>query len=215
MSFSDSLRNVLAPWQRRGANGYGRLASWYRQRPRREQRLLAIAAGVMGTAIIFLVLIEPAWSTMTRAQRQLPELRAQAATVSDLTAQVRALRRQGGHNAGDGTPSIEELAASLQREGLNEESWTLALAPAASLLNTSHSQTAQIPGNQDLTARQAITLTLNDASSSALFRWLDTTARDWRLSVVKADLTRALHATGRRLPGRLSGTVVLLSGAQS
>lgn len=215
MNFPDSLRNALAPWQRRGASWYERLASWYRQRPRREQRLLAIAAGVMGAAITFLVLIDPAWSTMTRAHRQLPELRAQAATVSDLTTQVRALRRQGGHNASDGTPSIEELTASLQREGLNEESWTLALAPAASSLNTNNSQTAQTHGSQDLTARQTITLTLNEASSSALFRWLDTAARDWRLSVVKADLTRALHATGRRLPGRLNGTVVLLSGAQS
>lgn len=215
MNFSDSLRNSLAPWVRRGSTWYGRAESWYRQRPRREQRLLAIAGGVIGVALIFLVLIEPAWSTMTRAQQQLPELRAQAATVSDLTAQVRALRRQGNHGASEGAPSIEELGTSLKREGLNEESWSLSEAPAASVLSSSNGQTSQTYSSQDLATRQAITLTLNEASSSALFRWLDTSARDWRLSVAKAEFRRALHATGRRLPGRLSGTLILLPASPS
>lgn len=215
MSFSDSLRSSLAPWVRRGSTWYGRAESWYRRRPRREQRLLAIAGGVIGAALVFLVLIEPAWSTMTRAHQQLPELRAQAATVSDLTAQVRALRRQGGHGANESAPSIEELGASLKREGLNEESWSLSEAPAASVLSSSNGQSSQTYSSQDLAARQAITLMLNEASSSALFRWLDTSARDWRLSVAKAELRRALHATGRRLPGRLSGTLILLPASPS
>jgi len=210
MSFSDSLRQSLAPWVRRGSTWYQQAESWYRQRPPREQRLLGITTGLLIAVLGFLILIEPAWSTMTRAQRELPALRTQAATVANLTAQVRALRREGVSTAGNNAITTEELATSLQREGLNKESWSIAEAPAATVLNTSDEQSSQAYRSQDIASLTAITLTLHEASASALFRWLDTSARDWRLTVVKAELNRALHATGRRLPGQLSGTLVLL-----
>ena len=215
MSFSDSLRQSLAPWVRRGSTWYQQAESWYRQRPPREQRLLGIATGLLIAVLIFLILIEPAWSTMTRARHELPALRTQAATVADLTAQVRALRREGGNAAGNTTITKEELATSLRREGLNEESWSISEAPASTVLNTSDGQPSQAYRSQDLASLTAVTLTLHEASASALFRWLDTSARDWRLTVVKAELNRALHATGRRLPGQLSGTLVLLPAPKS
>ena len=216
MNFSESLRNHLTPWVRRGSTWYQHAESWYRQRPPREQRLLTIAAGIATTALVFVVLIDPAWSTMTRAQRELPDLRGQAATVADLTAQVRALRRQGGNAARNTAPSIDELSTSLRREGLNEDTWSLSEAPATSVFNvSSNGQASQAYSGQDLASLKAITLTLHEASASALFRWLDTSARDWRLTVIKAELNRARHATGRRLPGQLSGTLVLMPAPKS
>lgn len=221
MRLSESLQTTLAPWQRRGAEGWRQAQNWYRQRPPREQRLLAIAGAVVGIALVFLVLIDPAWSTMTRAQRELPALRAQAATVADLTAQVRALRRQGPPGAGNAAPSTDELATSLQREGLPAESWSVAHGDTASGSNgdaeNSGARRGSIGGDRTRTSSQtaqAITLTLHEASAASLFRWLDIAARDWRLSVVDAELTRAMHITGRRLPGRLSGTLTLIPATQ-
>lgn len=221
MRLPESLQTTLAPWQRRGADGWRHAQNWYRQRPPREQRLLAIAGAVIGIALVFLVLIDPAWSTMTRAQRELPELRAQAATVADLTAQVRALRRQGSPAAGNAAPSTDELATSLQREGLPAESWSVAHGDTASRPNgdaeNSRARRGSIGGGRtgvSSQTAQAITLTLHEASAASLFRWLDIAARDWRLSVIDAELTRAMHATGRRLPGRLSGTLTLIPATQ-
>ncbi|OZI78336.1 MULTISPECIES: type II secretion system protein GspM [Bordetella] len=197
MSLPASLRASLAPAMRRAEAGWQRAAAWYRQRPPREQRLLAAAAAVAALALLFLVLIEPAWSAMRQAQRDLPALRVQAATVADLTAQVRAMQRHGAGSAAPAMPTAEELSASLRREGLPDEAWTLA-APAKS------AGAAPEPG---------VTLSLREAPSSALFRWLDTAARDWRLSVAQAELTRATNPAGRRLPGRLSGTLTLRPAA--
>ncbi|CAM3714515.1 type II secretion system protein GspM [Bordetella tumulicola] len=221
MRLSESLQTTLAPWRRRGADGWQHAQNWYRQRPPREQRLLAIAGAIIGIALVFLILIDPAWSTMTRAQRELPELRAQAATVADLTAQVRALRRQGSPAAGNAAPSTDELATSLQREGLTAESWSIAHGDTASKRNgdaeNSRARRGSIGGDRvggSSQATQAITLTLHEASAASLFRWLDIAARDWRLSVIDAELTRAMHATGKRLPGRLSGTLTLIPAMQ-
>ncbi|MBV7482796.1 type II secretion system protein GspM [Bordetella sp. BOR01] len=203
MSAFASLRETLAPWMRRAAAWRQRAVAWYEQRPPREQRLLAVAGALLAAAFVFLILIEPAWSTMTRARQELPGLRAQAATVADLTAQVRILRRQGAGTAAGAAPSATELAASLRREGLPDDSWSLSEAATSS----GAQKTASSPA-------PATTLTLREASSAALFRWLDTAARDWRLSVSGADLARATHPTGRRLPGRMNGTLTLLPATQ-
>ncbi|MBO9356168.1 type II secretion system protein M [Bordetella petrii] len=177
-----------------------RARAWYAHRPRREQQLLAGAGALAAAALVFLVLIEPAWSTLARARHELPGLRTQAAAVADLTAQVRALRRQGAGTANASVPSVAELDASLRRAGLPDDSWSLSEAPMAA-------------GASDRPAA-AISLALREAPSAALFRWLDTAARDWRLSVSDAELTRATLATGRRLPGRLNGTLTLLPAGQ-
>ncbi|MBO1113435.1 type II secretion system protein GspM [Bordetella petrii] len=199
MTLIASLRDRLAPWTARAAAWRRRAVSWYAQRARREQQLLAGAGALMAAAFVFLVLIEPAWSTVKQARRELPGLRAQAATVAELTAQVRALRRQDA-GAASAAPAIAELAASLRREGLPQASWSLAEAAAR-----------PAPADSKTPAPSpAIALTLRDAPAAALFRWLDTTARDWRLSVADAELVRATNPAGRRLPGRLSGTLTLL-----
>lgn len=52
-------------------------------------------------------------------------------------------------------------------------------------------------------------LTLKQAPSSALLRWLDGAARDWGLAVKEVQLTRAANVNGRPLPGLVNGKVSL------
>ncbi|WP_041862937.1 type II secretion system protein GspM [Bordetella petrii] len=194
-----SLRGKLAPWAARAAAWRQRALSWYALRPRREQRLLACAGALLAAALVFLLLVEPAWSTMTRTRQELPDLRAQTATVAELTAQVRALRRRDA-GAATASPSPGELTASLRREGLPDSVWSLELSTAK----------APQPNAEAAAPASAIRLNLREASAAALFRWLDTAARDWRLSVADAELARATNPAGQRLPGRLNGALTLL-----
>lgn len=152
----------------------------------RERRLVAGAALLLGAAIVFVTLIEPALNTVRKLQAELPALRAQAATVADLTAQATALRQRSAAPAGS-MPSTPELAASLERAGLPAGQWTLADAEA-----------------------DGVELSLDQAPSSALMRWLDGAGRDWGLAISQVDLTRAANANGRPLPGLVNGKVVLL-----
>ncbi|MFJ3465624.1 type II secretion system protein GspM [Achromobacter spanius] len=152
----------------------------------RERRLVTGAALLLGAAIVFVTLIEPALNTVRKLQAELPGLRAQAATVADLTAQASALRQRSAAPAG-AMPSTAELAASLERAGLPAGQWTLADSEAG-----------------------GVALSLDQAPSSALMRWLDGAGRDWGLAISHVDLTRAANANGRPLPGLVNGKVVLL-----
>ena len=152
----------------------------------RERRLVAGAALLLGAVIVFVTLIEPALNTVRKLQAELPGLRAQAATVADLTAQASALRQRSAAPAA-AMPSKPELAASLERAGLPSGQWTLADADAG-----------------------GVELSLDQAPSSALMRWLDGAGRDWGLAISQVDLTRAANANGRPLPGMVNGKVMLL-----
>ncbi|MNL27782.1 General secretion pathway, M protein [compost metagenome] len=124
---------------------------------------------------------------MRKLQAELPALRAQAATVADLTAQAAALRQRSATPAG-AMPAKAELAASLARAGLPASQWTL--------------------GESD--SGGGVELSLEQAPSSALLRWLDGAGRDWSLAISHVDLTRAANANGRPLPGLVNGKVVLM-----
>lgn len=152
----------------------------------RERRLVAGAALLLGAVVVFVTLVEPALNTVRKLQADLPGLRAQAATVADLTAQAAALRQRSAAPGGS-MPSTQELAASLERAGLPAGQWTLADAEAG-----------------------GVELVLDQAPSSALMRWLDGAGRDWGLAISQVDLTRAANANGRPLPGLVNGKVVLL-----
>ena len=151
----------------------------------RERRLVAGAGLLLGAAIVFVGLIEPAANTVRRLQAELPALRAQAASVADLTAQAAALRQRAAAPAG-GMPARAELAASLDRAGLPPGQWTLDDADGG-----------------------GVALTLEQAPSSALLRWLDGASRDWGLAISHVDVTRAANANGRPLPGLVNGKIIL------
>ncbi|CAB3736810.1 hypothetical protein LMG26690_05334 [Achromobacter animicus] len=152
----------------------------------RERRLVTGAALLLGAAIGFVTLIEPALNTVRKLQTELPGLRAQAATVADLTAQAAALRQRSAAPTG-GMPSTTEPAGSLERAGLPAGQWKLADAEGG-----------------------GVELSLDQAPSSALMRWLDGAGRDWGLAISKVDLSRAANANGRPLPGLVNGKIVLL-----
>ncbi|SSW66070.1 type II secretion system protein GspM [Achromobacter agilis] len=174
-----SVRKPLDPALARARQRYRALAP-------RERRLLTGAALVLGAAVVFVTLIEPPLNTMRKLHAELPTLRAQAATVADLSARATALRRQSATPAG-AVPSPAELAASLERAGLPAAQWTLGEPETG-------------PG---------VLLTLTQAPSSVLLRWLDGAARDWGLGIQQVDLARATNAYGRPLPGLVNGKVTL------
>ncbi len=174
-----SLAKTLGPALARAGQRYQALAP-------RERRLVAAAGLLLGAALVYVSLIEPPLNTLRKLQSELPALRSQAATVADLTAQAAALRRKSAAPAG-AMPEQTEIAASLERAGLPADLWTLDAAESGAELQ----------------------LTLKQAPSSALLRWLDGAARDWSLAVKQVDLSRAANVNGRPLPGLVNGKITL------
>ena len=174
-----SLAKTLTPALTGAGQRYQALAP-------RERRLVAAAGLLLGAALVYVSLIEPPLDTLRKQQSVLPALRGQAATVADLTAQATVLRRKSDAPAG-AMPSAAELGGSLERAGLSADQWSV-------------DQPETGPG---------LLLTLKQAPSSALLRWLDGAARDWGLAVKRVDLTRAANANGRPLPGLVNGKVNL------
>lgn len=152
----------------------------------RERRLVTGAAVLLGAAVVFLTLIEPPLKTVRKLQAELPLLRTQAATVADLTTQARTLRQRSATPTAT-MPTPAELGASLERGGLTAGMWTLSPAESGT----------------------GVVLTLDQAPSSALLRWLDGAGRDWGLATQKVELTRATNPNGRPLPGLVNGKISL------
>ncbi len=174
-----SLRKPVDPALARARQRYEALAP-------RERRLVTGAATLLGSALVFVTLIEPPLNAMRKLQAELPALRTQAASVADLTAQARSLRQRSATPA-TAMPTSAELGASLERAGLPAGMWTLGQPESGA----------------------GVQLALNQAPSSALLRWLDGAGRDWGLATHKVDLTRAANPNGRPLPGLVNGQVTL------
>ncbi|MBB1595820.1 type II secretion system protein GspM [Achromobacter sp. UMC46] len=174
-----SVRKPVDPALARARQRYEALAP-------RERRLVTGAAALLGTVIVFVALIEPPLNTMRKLQAELPALRTQAASVADLTSQARSLRQRSATPAAS-MPTSAELGASLERAGLPPGMWTLGQPESGT----------------------GVLLTLNQAPSSALLRWLDGAGRDWGVATQKVELTRAANPNGRPLPGLVNGQVTL------
>ncbi len=68
------------------------LLSFWSQRAPRERLMIAAAAAVVGLALIYAVLIEPAATGIRRLERGLPVARTQAVQLDGLLAEVGALK---------------------------------------------------------------------------------------------------------------------------
>ena len=68
------------------------LTTFWRERAPRERAVLSALAGVVALALVFLLLVEPAWLGIKRLQSSLPTLRAQVAQLDGLLAEVKTLR---------------------------------------------------------------------------------------------------------------------------
>jgi len=90
----------LAPLRARAA------AAWQGLAPR-ERRLVALAAGVVGLALLWALAVQPAWRTLARAPAEIDRLDAQLQTMRALAAEAQALRD---------TPPVppEQAQAALQ-----------------------------------------------------------------------------------------------------
>lgn len=169
----------LAPATARARLRYQALAA-------RERRLVDGAGIVLGLALVFTLLLEPALDSVRKLRDELPRLRGQAAAVADLTRQAAALRNTVAAPAAT-LPPAADIGASLARAGLPADHWRL-----------------DHPGQGD-----SVTLAVTDIPASALLRWLEHSVGDWGLTVGKVELTRATNANGRPLPGLVNGTVTL------
>jgi general secretion pathway protein M len=87
------------------------LLSFWRDRAPRERLVLALLALVIGVAVLYLTLIEPAVTGIARMERGLPQQRAQAAQLDALLSEVKALR---------GRPQVATVNPSEARAALDK-----------------------------------------------------------------------------------------------
>lgn len=70
------------------------IRQFWRERAPRERLVLGLGGSVLLLTLVYLLLIEPAWSGITRLERSLPQQRAQAAELDALLGEVKGLRAQ-------------------------------------------------------------------------------------------------------------------------
>lgn len=100
-----------------------RAATYWIARTEQERRYLAAGFIVVTLALVYVGLIEPAVEGRAQLQRSLPELRQQAAQLTSMAGQARAL---AGQPAVPVTPMTREtLLASLTARGITPASLTL------------------------------------------------------------------------------------------
>lgn len=96
----------------------GALRHFWSERAPRERAWLAAGALVVTVALIYLVLIEPAWQGTRKLERSLPATRAQSVELAALLAQARELRVRPQSAQVVGGDVRAALEASLKRAGL-------------------------------------------------------------------------------------------------
>lgn len=85
-------------------------AFWIERVPR-EKMILALLALLVGVALIFVMLIEPAATGITRLERGLPQARTQAAQLDALLAEVKSLKSK----AQVATVSAQEARGAIEK----------------------------------------------------------------------------------------------------
>ena len=70
------------------------LKQFWTERAPRERAILGFGAGVVLIAVLYLMLIEPAWTGIGRLERSLPQQRSLAAELDALLGEVRGLKSQ-------------------------------------------------------------------------------------------------------------------------
>lgn len=99
------------------------LQDYWSVRNARERRLLSIAVAVIGLALIYLILIDPALEGRAQLNKSLPNLRQQV-------AQMQAMSREAASLSGQDTPAVEPVSrtnveAALARSGLKAQNLTV------------------------------------------------------------------------------------------
>lgn len=135
--------------------------AWWRGLAERERRLALLAAAVVVLGLVWLLAVQPAWRTITRAPTELDTLDAQLQAMQRLAAEVQQLR--------SAPPVMPEQAAA-------------ALRSATERLGDK--------GKLALQGERAV-LTLNGVGTGALRDWLAEARAGARARPLEANLTRA------------------------
>lgn len=96
------------------------LFTFWSQRDLRERRMLLICGAVVGAAIVYLTLIDPAWSGREKLQKSIPQLRLQAAEMQQLSQQYSQF--SAALNETISPISKETVEAALSHRGIKAES---------------------------------------------------------------------------------------------
>jgi general secretion pathway protein M len=135
-------------------------ATFWNERNKREQNMLAIGIAAVVLALIYMVLLDPAMSGRKDLQKKLPALRQQSAEVQSLAREVQAT----GQKSVAPPPALtrESVESSLTSKGLK-------------------------PQNLAVTG-ELVKAQLNGASFSAITDWLTDVHRTMRLTVLDANI---------------------------
>ena len=94
------------------------LRRFWSEREPRERTAISAAAAVAGLAVLYLVLIDPAVSSIARLNRSLPRERTQAAELGALLGEVRALKARPAVAGSSGQDPLPALQQSMAAAGL-------------------------------------------------------------------------------------------------
>ena len=136
------------------------LTTFWSERNKREQNLLAVAIAVIVLGLLYVLLIDPALSGRAMLEKQLPALRQQAAEVRSLAKEASALGSKSG--AAPAPMTRESIETSLTRKGLKPQAVSL---------------------TGDLAKVQ-----LNEVPFADTVQWLEEMQRTARVSVVEANI---------------------------
>ncbi len=145
-----------------------RAGQWYAARSPQERRLLAVAALVIGAALLFL-LAEWTWQEQRRLARQLPDARQQLARMQEEAGEIQRLKRLPANEAVPLATLAQSVQAAARSRGL-----TISIEPTLETLEVSGSGAfptvidwlASLQVEQGLRATRAV---LDEASGMTRF----------------------------------------------
>jgi general secretion pathway protein M len=94
------------------------LKQFWIERAPRERLVLGIGGVMLAAVLLYLMLIEPAWTGIGRLERSLPQQRAQAAELDALLGEVKGLRTQPQVATVSPSEVKGAIESSLGRAGL-------------------------------------------------------------------------------------------------
>ena len=97
------------------------LRQFWSAREPRERVALGSGAALVGAVLLYLLLIDPAFSGIARLQRSLPSARAQSAQLEALLTEVRALKARPAVASADGADAPTAIQQSLAAAGLKAQ----------------------------------------------------------------------------------------------
>ncbi len=141
------------------------LQAWHSIAPR-ERRLIGGAGGVLLMALVFLLLVEPAWQGRRALQRELPVLRQQLAHMIALSGEARQLATATPQALNGGQALRAALEGSVKAAGLD-------------------SQLQKIELNGEL-----VDVRFKAIAHARWLLWLEGAQRETRMRVVDVSVTR-------------------------